>query len=129
MAERGEPLRRVLIVEDDPVIAFGLEDLLVESGFEIAGVAPTLPKALALIELGACDAAIVDANLDGVSASPAGAAMTLRGLPYIVLSGYSAQQQGGAFAGAAAYMQKPCVPKELLNALEMAIQGRTRTIN
>lgn len=122
MAEKGEPFMRVLIVEDDPVIAFGLEDLVSESGFQIAGVALTLEKALALIELGACDAAILDANLDGVSASPAGAAMAMRGLPYIVLSGYSAQQLAGAFLSAAAFLQKPCVPERLINALNTMVQ-------
>ena len=111
-------MKRVLIVEDDPVIALGLEDLLTEADFEIAGVALTLEKALALITVGTCDAAILDANLDGVSARPAAAAMTLRGLPYIVLSGYSAQQQGNAFAGAAEYLQKPCLPELLIAALE-----------
>jgi DNA-binding response OmpR family regulator len=124
MEERGETMRRVLIVEDDPIIGFGLEDLLTESGFEIAGLAPTLEKALALIELGGCDAAILDANLDGVSASPAGTALTLRGLPYIVLSGYSAQQQGGAFAGAAEYLQKPCLPERLIAALGKLMPAR-----
>jgi DNA-binding response OmpR family regulator len=118
-------LGRILIVEDDPVLSFGLEDLLVESGFEIAGVAATLEKALALIELGACDAAIVDANLDGVSAGPAGTAMTLRRLPYIVLSGYSAQQQASAFPGSAAYIQKPFVPEQLIAALRATLAGRS----
>ena len=63
---------RILIVEDEPVIALNLEELLVDAGFKIAAIAGKLEKALALIESGACDAAIVDANLAGVSGAMAG---------------------------------------------------------
>ncbi len=73
---------RILIIEDEPTMAHYLQDLLVEEGFEIAGVAGKLEKALALIESGACDAAIVDANLAGVSASPAASALKARGVAF-----------------------------------------------
>ena len=76
---------RILIIEDEPMIALGLEDLLIASGFKVAGVAAKLAKALAMIELGALDAAIVDANLGGVSASPAATALDAKGLPYLLL--------------------------------------------
>jgi DNA-binding response OmpR family regulator len=108
---------RILIIEDDPTMAHDLQDLLVEAGFEIAGVAGKLEKALALIESGACDAAIVDANLAGVSASPAASALTARGLPFIVLSGYSREQLQGAYPGAL-LIQKPCRPAQLFQALD-----------
>ena len=62
---------RVLIVEDEPMIAFTLEDILIFAGFEIAGVATKLERAMTVIESGVCDAAILDANLGGVSSSPA----------------------------------------------------------
>ena len=58
---------RILIVEDEPMIALELEEFLIDAGFKIAAIAGKLEKALALIESGACDAAIVDANLAGVS--------------------------------------------------------------
>ena len=65
----------VLIIEDEPMIALGFEDVLIDAGFQIAGVVGKLEKAMALIESGVCDAAIVDANLGGVSASPAAIAL------------------------------------------------------
>ena len=110
-------LMRILIVEDEPMIALGLEDLLIASRFKVAGVASRLEKALAVIELGEIDAAIVDANLAGVSAKPAGALLEARGLPYLVLSGYSAKQQADNFPGAAMFIQKPFVPDQLIQAL------------
>jgi CheY-like chemotaxis protein len=111
---------RILIVEDEPTIAHDIQDLLVEAGFEIAGVAGRLENALALIESGACDAAIVDANLAGVSASPAASALAARGLPFIVLSGYSREQVQDAFPGAF-FIQKPCRPAQLIQALNTIV--------
>jgi DNA-binding response OmpR family regulator len=107
---------RVLIVEDEPMLAFALEELLIDAGFEIAGVAQRLDTALAMIESGVCDAAILDVNLAGISAAPAAAALTARGLPFLILSGYSPDQQQSAFSGALR-LQKPCRPDRLIQAL------------
>ena len=105
------------------MIALNLEELLVDAGFEIAAVAGKLEKALALIESGACDAAIVDANLAGVSAGPIASAMTARGLPFIVLSGYSSEQLKGDFPGAL-FIQKPCRPAQLIQAVNTILLAR-----
>ena len=114
---------RVLIVEDEPLIALGLEDVLIDAGFEIAGVAGKLDKALELIESGACDVAIVDANLAGVSASPAAVALAARGLPFIVMSGYSREQLQDVFPGAH-FIQKPCRPEALIETLNTLLPSR-----
>ena len=106
----------VLIIEDEPMIALDFEDVLIDAGFQIAGVVGKLEKAMALIESGVCDAAIVDANLAGVSASPAAIALAARGLPYILTSGYSPEQMQGDFPGAI-YIQKPCRSEKLLQTL------------
>jgi DNA-binding response OmpR family regulator len=111
---------RILIVEDEPMIAFTLQDLLVEAGFKVTCVAAKLEKALTLIESAGCDAAIVDANLAGVSASPAAAALAARGLPFIVLSGYSPEQLQGAFP-AAVFMKKPSRPAKIIQALKSIV--------
>ena len=71
---------RILIVDDEPIIALTLEEMLVDAGFTIIAVVHKIDKALALIESGGCDAAIIDANLAGVSASPAASALAARGL-------------------------------------------------
>lgn len=112
----NSPARHVLIVEDEPLLAYVIEELVIDAGFLIAGVAAKLETALAIIESGVCDAAIVDANLKGVSSAPAGLALTARQIPFIVLSGYSRDQQPGAFAGAL-YLQKPCRPDRLIQTL------------
>ncbi len=107
---------RILIVEDEPMLAFVLEEVLIDAGFEVAGVATKLATALAIIESGACDAAILDANLGGVSAGPAASALAARGLPCLIVSGYSPDQLPSAFSGALC-LQKPCKPDRLIQAL------------
>jgi DNA-binding response OmpR family regulator len=113
--ETKKPVR-VLILEDEPMIAFGIEDILLEAGFEIAGVTTKLESALDLIASGACDAAIVDSNLAGVCADPAAVALTARGLPFVVLSGYSEEQLKNVFSGGC-FLQKPCRPEVLVATL------------
>ena len=115
--------RRVLIVEDEPVLAFALEETLVEAGFAIAGPASRLDKALAIIESGVCDAAILDTNLAGVNVGPVAAALAARGLPFIILSGYSPDQQNSAFAGAL-HLQKPCRSERIIQALHDILPPR-----
>ena len=114
---------RILIVDDEPIIALSLEEILVDAGFTIAAVVHKLDKALVLIKGGACDAAIIDANLAGVSASPAASALATRGLPFIVLSGYSREQLEDDFPGAL-FMQKPCRPAQLIHAVSAMVLKR-----
>jgi DNA-binding response OmpR family regulator len=123
MPDNQQRTARVLIVEDEPMIALNLEDVLIDAGFRIAGVVGQLEKALVLIESGACDAAIVDANLDGVSAVPVANALATRGLPFIVLSGYSQEQMQGQFAEAL-FLQKPCRPELLIQTLNTLLLDR-----
>jgi DNA-binding response OmpR family regulator len=113
--------RRVLIVEDEPLIAENLRLLLVESGFEVAGVCAKVDTALRLIEVAACDVAIVDANLAGVSAAPVARALAARELPFIVLSGYTRAQLDAQFAGAL-YIQKPYRFEQLLENLNGVLE-------
>ena len=107
---------RILVVEDEPMIAYALEETLVEAGFEIAGVAGRLDQALKIIDLGECDGAIIDAYLAGVSAAPVASALLARSIPFVVVSGYSREQQLGAFLGAP-FVQKPCRPDDLIHVV------------
>ena len=107
---------RILIVEDEPMIALDLEDMLADADFEIAGVAATLETALHFIENRSFDAALLDANLNGTSAAPAAAALQARSLPYVVLSGYSTGQQPPALRQAVV-LTKPVDPALVVQAL------------
>ena len=111
------PVPRVFIVEDELMIVLMLEDLLTEAGFEIAGVATKVEAALAAVENCVFDAAILDANLAGVSSAPVAATLTARSIPFLVVSGYATTQQNGAFA-AGLHVQKPFQTEALIRALQ-----------
>ena len=118
---------RILIVEDEPMLAFVLEELLVGAGYAVIGVATRLEAALKIIADGTCDAAILDMNLAGVSAAPVASVLASRGIPFLVLSGYSLDQQDKAFPSAL-YLQKPCRPENLLKALGSIRPERRRPL-
>ena len=60
---------RVLLVEDEPIIALGSLSTLAEAGAEVVGPAYTVAQALALIENRQIDAAILDYRLEAETAS------------------------------------------------------------
>lgn len=123
MAVETPQRARVLIVEDEPLIAEDLRTVLVEAGLKVSGMASKVAKALSLIETVGCDAAIVDANLAGASASPVTAALSARGLPFVVLSGYTREQLQSEFSGGF-YIQKPYRLAEVIEAVNSILRKR-----
>ena len=105
------------------MLAFAMEEFLLDAGFEVIGVAGRIETALTMIESGGFDVAILDANLAGVSAGPAASALTERGVPFVVVSGYLASQQQSAFKGALC-LQKPCPPDRLVQALRSILKAQ-----
>lgn len=120
MTSLVKPKARILIVEDEAMIAFAIEQTLLAEGFEIAGIAARLPAALTLIDGCAFDAAILDTNLAGVSAGPAASALKSSGRPFIIASGYPPSQQLEVFRGAPC-IQKPYPPKRLIELLKSVL--------
>lgn len=82
--------RRILVVEDEPLIAMMLEDFLDMLGHEVAGTADCVDGALAAIDGGALDAAILDVNLrDGETCWPVADRLVERGVPFVLATGGS----------------------------------------
>jgi two-component SAPR family response regulator len=79
---------RILVVEDDLLIAVLIEDALQDSGGEIVGPAATLEKALKLVEEEEFDAAILDVTLRGAKVYPVAELLLARGIPFVFASGY-----------------------------------------
>ncbi len=118
---------RVLIVEDEYLIATEVSDALEKAGFEIAGTVSSVSKALRKIDEAGCDLAVLDANLQGFSAEPVAEALRQRGIPFLVLSGYSSLQRQGVLAEAP-FLAKPCRPAQVVAAVlalakELPISG------
>ncbi|RYD46101.1 MAG: response regulator, partial [Sphingomonadales bacterium] len=78
---------RVLIVEDEPVVAMCLEDILEELGCVTVGPANRLSEGLALAE-GPLDAAILDINLAGERSNAIAQRLHDRSIPFAFASGY-----------------------------------------
>jgi DNA-binding response OmpR family regulator len=114
---------RVLIVEDEPLVAENLRADLIDEGFEVVGIAARVESALRLIQGMGFDVAILDANLAGVSAAPAAAALSARSLPFLVLSGYAREQLQREFL-VAVYVQKPYRIRKLIDELNSLLRNQ-----
>ena len=79
--------RSILIVEDEPLIAMMLEDFILSLGHEVSGNCDSVGSALAEIEGGSCDLAILDVNLKGESVWPVAKALRARNIPFVLATG------------------------------------------
>lgn len=114
---------RVLVVEDEMLVAMSIEDALVEAGCEVVGPAATVEKALALVDGGGFDSAVLDMNLDGRSGMPVADALAGNSIPFLVLSGYGAVALSGLHRQAPV-LSKPFDSVKLTDALRRLIQAR-----
>lgn len=81
-------VRRILVVEDEMLLAMNLEDMLVEMGHTVVGVATRISQAVAMAECSEIDLAILDLNLAGTLSFPVADVLRRRGIPFIFASGY-----------------------------------------
>jgi DNA-binding LytR/AlgR family response regulator len=117
---------RVLVVEDEPVIAADLEDRLTEMGFEVAGLCSSGEAALAMLETPATvDMVLMDIQLEGAldGIQTAGIIRQKQSLPLIFLTSNADEATfSRALATApAAFLSKPFRGKDLRHAIELAI--------
>ena len=98
--------QRILIVEDEPLIAMDLAASLAEAGFEVVGPAGRIDEALRLIGRARFDGALMDANLGGQAVDELAAALTRRNIPFAFVTGYGRESLPTAFA-AAPMLTKP----------------------
>lgn len=79
---------RVLVVEDEMMVAMLVEDMLVDMGFDVIGPAYRLSDGLRLAEREPIDIAVLDVNLNGIRSFPIAAVLTDRGIPFVFATGY-----------------------------------------
>ena len=108
--------RRVLVVEDEYLVALLVEDMLETLGFEVAEVAPNLDAARAAAESGEFDVAILDVNLNGSMSGPVAEVLKRRGIPFIFATGYGKAGPHEEFVDVPS-LQKPFEEGELDRAL------------
>lgn len=115
---------RVLVVEDEPLIALDLVDMLTEGGFQVVGPVSLVAEALHLIRSEGCDAAVLDVNLGRETAEPIAICLRERGTPFLVLSGYSRAQHPTGFDGAPS-LAKPVSATDLIREVSRLERHRS----
>jgi DNA-binding NtrC family response regulator len=82
---------RILIVEDEFLIADIAAEWLTELGATVVGSAPSVSRARAMIEQGGLDGALIDMNLNGERSDPLVALLKCKSIPFVIASGYGSR--------------------------------------
>jgi CheY-like chemotaxis protein len=109
--------RRVLVVEDEPMIRLLLDDMLTDIGYTMAAEAGGLDDALSVAKQADFDVAILDVNLNGQPISPVADVLFDRGLPFIFATGYGQRGVPEPYRGTPT-LQKPFQADALAQAIE-----------
>lgn len=103
---------RVLVVEDEYMVADYISMVLEDFGCDTVGPVGTIEQALAAVDDGGLDGALLDANLNGVSSAPIAVALQAASIPFVVATGYGALELGEAL-NRAPRISKPFSETEL----------------
>lgn len=113
--------RRVLIVEDESLVAMLLETILEDMGCVPVGPAASVEEGLALIECeGNLDGALLDVNVAGHQVFPIARALKGRGVPFVFSTGYGEGGLPDEWRGQAT-IQKPFTEATIRDALMVAM--------
>lgn len=129
-AESGEPEnvipkgdeRRILVVEDEELVALELSAELSRLGWAIVGPAATLAEAQNLLSHGV-DAAVLDVNLRGRPIYPVAEALEARDVPFLFCTGYEMVDPEGRFPHVP-IIRKPVHPAAVSAALSDLLGSR-----
>jgi CheY-like chemotaxis protein len=112
--------KKVLVVEDESLVAMLIEDMLLDFGARVE-VAMRLPEALGLVEQGDFDLAILDVNLGyGQRSDAVAAGLRARRIPFLFATGYGERGVPDSYRGTPT-VQKPYKQRELVLAIVRAL--------
>jgi len=109
---------RVLVVEDEPLIAFDIEHMLEALGCDVLGPVARLADALDLAATERFDCAILDVNVRGGRITPVVEMLLVRGVPLLLSTGYS-QYALPASLASQALLAKPYTSEQLEHGLRI----------
>lgn len=101
---------RILILEDEVLLAIEAAETLEEIGAEIVGPVHRVEEAMALLDVDRPDAALLDVNIGGSSSVEVARHLQDRNIPFVLATGYGSQC---GIAGACALIDKPYSRTEL----------------
>lgn len=111
--------RRALVVEDEVLVGMLIEEMLLDLGYELAGLSTHLDQALTLARTAEFDIALLDINLNGQQSFPVADVIRARGLPFLFATGYGSRILPEPYRDAP-LLQKPFSSQELKAALTLA---------
>lgn len=114
---------RVLIVEDEALIALAVETLLRDFGCDVVAVAYHVSEALGVARSLPIDIALLDVNVAGKEVFPVADTLLSRSIPFVFASGYGVNALR-ADLRRHPLVHKPFAPQELRRALEDVLAGR-----
>jgi two-component SAPR family response regulator len=114
---------RILVVEDEFLVAMELETMLRDLGGEVIGPLGRLDEAVAIAREEALDLAILDVNIGGQLVTPVADALAARTIPFVFCTGYDGATLPGRHASAPVLM-KPCQAHELKEAVLSSLRDR-----
>lgn len=120
--------QRVIVIEDEWLLARQLAGAFQRAGAEVVGMAPTIDRALNLIESsGTLDAAVVDLNLKGSFAVPVAEALEQRGVPYIWATAHDSKEIPQKYRGRT-LCKKPATAAEIIDTIAriLCLRGRAK---
>jgi CheY-like chemotaxis protein len=121
---RDDPAR-ALVIEDEPMIAMLIEDMLLDFGCATVEVAGRMDAGLRLAESGDYDFVVLDVNLDGAPSYPIADVLGRRGIPVIFATGYGMGGLAAAYAGGPT-LQKPFGRADLEATVSRVLAARRR---
>ena len=113
--------KRILIVEDNPILALDLEDLVVGWGAQAVGPAMCLQNGLELVEANNLDAALLDINLGDEWVWPLARRLDEHRVPFVFISAQCTQSDLPEELSHATCLDKPAVADEVAGALKEAL--------
>jgi CheY-like chemotaxis protein len=115
--------RRILVIEDEALIAMLLEDILLEIDDYDVDIVAQFSAGLEAARSGDYAFAVLDVNLNGVRSYPIADVLSERGIPYVFSTGYGAEGLEPAYAGQLV-LQKPFQADQLRSTVAQLLGGR-----
>jgi CRP-like cAMP-binding protein/CheY-like chemotaxis protein len=117
----GEARPRILIAEDNYLVAEELGEVVRGCGYSVAGAAPSVESGMALIAGATVDGAVLDIDLAGTPSFPMCRALAEKGVPFLFVSAYSANTVVPDEFSKAPHLPKPLVAADLKTALRTLV--------
>ncbi len=114
---------RVLIVEDEALVAIDLQYAFEDAGAKVVGPAMSLSYALALAGEAEIDCALLDVDIAGQDVYPVAQALQLRGIPFIFHTGHGSRRTHGEMFPGAITCLKPTLSNVLIDLLAALYKG------